>query len=185
MKTRLAAILAGLLAAAAATADPAAPPAAAAAAPAAPAPVPHAYGRIERAFVQTGPGIEIPAQLDGGGDISVLKVHDIKYAHGEGGMFVHFTIDNGRVVSGRTVNDDLPVLQDQHKRERLGGVEHRPVVQMAFCIGDRAFTTSVALENRDDYNPPLLLSKADAAQFGAIDAQKKNTIDPTCKGVPQ
>lgn len=179
MKTRLAVILAGLLAAAAA-ADPAAAPA-----PAAAAPAPHSYGRVERAYVQTGLGIEVPAQLDGGGPITVLKVNDIKYAHGEGGMFVQFVIDNGRVVSGRTVKEDLPVLQDQHKHERMGGVEHRPIVQMAFCIGDHAFTTTVALENREDYNPPLVLSKADAAQFGAVDPQKKNTIDPSCKGVPQ
>ena len=137
------------------------------------------------AFITTGPNIEVPAQLDGGSDITVLKVSDINYAHGEGGMFVQFTVDNGRVVSGRTVKEDLPVLQDQHKRERTGGVEHRPIVQMGFCIGDHAFTTTVALENREDYNPPLLLSKADAAQFGAVDPQKKNTGDPTCKGVPQ
>jgi len=182
MKTRLAVTLAGLLAAAAATADPAAAPAPAASAP---APAPHSYGRIERAYVQTGLGIEVPTQLDGGGEITVLKVNDIKYAHGEGGMFVQFVIDNGRVVSGRTVKEDLPVLQDQHKHERLGGVEHRPIVQMAFCIGDRAFTTTVALEKREDYNPPLVLSKVDAAQFAPLDPQKKNTIDPSCKGVPQ
>ena len=192
MEIRLAVILAGLLAAGAAVAAPdtsapgtsapdAAPPAAAPPA----APIAHVYGHIERAFVQTGPAIEVPAQLAGGGDVTVLKVEDIKYAHGEGGMFVHFTIDNGRVVTGHIVNVDLPVLQDQHKRERTGGVEHRPIVSMTFCIGDRSFTTSVALQNREDYDPPLVLSKADAAQFGALDPQKKNTIDPSCKGAPQ
>jgi hypothetical protein len=186
MHTRLAVILAGLLAAGGALADPAASapaPAKPAAAAPAPAPAPHVYGRVEHAMTQTGPAIDLAAQLSGGGDITVLKVLDIKYAHGEGGMFVHFTIDNGRVVSGRTVNLDLPVLQDQHKRDRTGAVEHRPIVQMTFCIGDHSFTTTVALQNREDYDPPLVLSKADAAQFGTLDPQKKNTMDPSCKGV--
>jgi hypothetical protein len=174
MEMRFAVILAASLTALAAQADPAAP-ALAAAAPAA-----HVYARLERAQVQGGQNIEIQAQLDAGGPITVLQAEDIKYAHGEGGMFVHFTIDNGRVMPGRTVSLSLPVLQDQHLRDRSGATDHRPIVSMGFCIGDHAFTTNVALQLRDNFNPQLLLGKADAAQFGALDPQKKNTIDPGC-----
>lgn len=184
MDNRLALILAAALSAGAAQAAPAAP--AAAAAPAAgTVAAPHVYGRIEHAQVQASPAIDVQAQLDGGGNITVLQAEEIKYAHGEGGMFVHFTINNGVVVSGRTVNLSLPVIQDQHLRDRSGAIDHRPIVAMTFCIGDRSFTTNVALQVRDNYNPPLLLSKADAAQFGTLDPQKKNTIYPSCNGVAQ
>jgi hypothetical protein len=83
-------------------------------------------------------------------------------------------------MPGRMVSLSLPVLQDQHIRDRSGAIDHRPIVSMSFCIGDHAFTTKVALQTRDNFNPQLLLSKADAAQFGALDPQKKNTIDPGC-----
>lgn len=170
-------LAAGALGIFAAQADPAAPAASPASAPAADT---HVYGHLERAQVQTAPTIEIQAQLSGGGNITVLQAEDIKYAHGEGGMFVHFTIDNGSVMEGRKVNVALPVMQDQHIRDRSGAIDHRPIVAMSFCIGSHALTTNVALQNRDNFNPPLLLSKADAAQFGTIDPQKKNTIEPGC-----
>ncbi len=174
MQTRLAVTLAAGLAALAAQADPAAP------APPAATPAAHVYGHLERAQVTGGQNIEIQAQLDAGGPITVLQAEEIKYAHGEGGMFVHFTIDNGRVMPGRMVSLSLPVLQDQHIRDRSGAIDHRPIVSMSFCIGDHAFTTNVALQLRDNFNPQLLLGKADAAPFGTLNPQKKNTIDPGC-----
>ncbi len=169
----------------AAAATPAAVPAAAATTAPAAAAAPHVYARLERAQVKASSSIEIQAQLDGGGNITVLQAEDIKYAHGEGGMFVHFTIDSGRVSTGHTINMALPVIQDQHIRDRSGAIDHRPIVAMSFCIGDHAFTTNVALQVRDNYNPPLLLSKTDAAQFGTLDPQKKNTIEPNCSGAAQ
>ncbi len=141
-----------------------------------PASTPHVYGHIEHALVTVSPPIEVQAQLDGGGDSTVLLVQDLKYASGEGGMFVHFTIDNGQVMPGRTVNVALPVLKDLHVHDRDGGTVHQPVVAMSFCIGDHAFTTNVTLKPRTTFTPPLVLGKADAAQFGAIDPTKKNTL---------
>ena len=170
--------LCGFTAQAQTPATPAATAAAAAPAPAAAAP--HVYGRIERALVTGSPSIEVAAQLDGGGDATVLLVNDIKYASGEGGMYVHFTIDNGQVMSGRTVNLALRVLKDQHVRDRDGGVVHHPIVAMNFCIGSHAFSSNVTLEPRNSYTPPLVLSKADAAQFAPIDPTKKNTGDANC-----
>ena len=151
-----------------------------AAAPAKPVPLTHVYGRLEHATVTGSPSIEIEAQLDGGGDATVLLVQDLKYASGEGGMYVHFTIDNGEVMPGRSINLALPVLKDQHVHDRDGGTLHQPVVAMNFCIGDHAFGSNVTLKLRTSYTPPLLLSKADAAQFGAIDPLKKNTVDANC-----
>ncbi len=155
-----------------------------AAAPPKPVPLTHVYGRLERALVTGSPSIEVEAQLEGGGENTVLLVQDIKYASGEGGMFVHFTIDNGEVMPGHSVNLSLPVLKDQHVHDRDGGTLHQPVVAMNFCIGDHAFTSNVTLKLRSSYTPPLLLGKADAAQFGAIDAQKKNTVDANCAPPP-
>jgi hypothetical protein len=144
-------------------------------------PQPHGYGRIEWASVQGAPPIEIQAQLDGTADYTVLSAQDIKYASGEGGMYVHFTIDDGEVMPGNEISLSLPIIKDQHQRDRNGAVDHRPVVSMGFCIGDRAFTTSVTLVPRTSYTPPLVLSKTDAAQITPMDPQKKLTRHPECK----
>jgi hypothetical protein len=165
---------AGAIGAAQAQQAPAAPPAAA-------APPPHVYGRIERARVDSGgPTIEIETQMDAAGANTILHALNIKYASGEGGMVVHFTLDNGHVMPGKEVNLTLPVVRDEHIHDRYGSVEHHPLVSMQFCIGDHAFNTDVVLEPITTFTPPLELSKADAAQFGAIDPTKKLTGDPSC-----
>lgn len=179
MKTALSAVV--LAAAGAISAAQAQAPAAQSAPAAAAAPAPHVYGRIEHARVDnSGTPIEIDAQMDAAGPNTVLHALNIKYASGEGGMYVHFTLDNGHVMPGKEVNLVLPVLKDQHIRDRNGGTEHHPLVQMQFCIGDRAFGTDVVLEPITTFTPPLELSKADAAQFGTLEPTKKFTGDPSC-----
>lgn len=171
---------AGAMAAAQAQTSPAAPAATSAAEPAA-APAPHVYGRIEHARVDSsGTPIEIDTQMNSDGAHTVLHALNIKYASSEGGMQVHFTLDNGHVLPGKEVNLSMPVLKDEHIKDKNGGVEHHPLVSMRFCIGDRAFTTDVVLEPITTFTPPLELSKADAAPFGQIDPTKKYTADASC-----
>jgi hypothetical protein len=153
-------------------------------APATGAAAPRVYGHIERALVTGSPSIQIRAQLDGGGNTTVLYVTDIKYASGEGGMYVHFTIDNGQVMPGKAVNLSLPVVKDQLVHDRDGGVAHHPIVAMNFCIGAVAFSSNVILEPRTSFTPPLLLGKADAAQFAPIDPLKKDGGEPNCQAAP-
>jgi hypothetical protein len=167
-------------------AAPAPATATASAAAAAPAAAPHVYGHIEHTRVDSGgPTIEIDALLNAAGDHTILHALNIKYASGEGGMYVHFTLDNGHVLPGKEVNLALPVLKDEHIKDRNGGTEHHPLVSMQFCIGDRSFTTDVMLEPITTFTPPLELSKADAAQFGAVDPAKKYTGDPSCPPPPK
>ena len=150
------------------------------AAPAQSAETAHVYGRVEYAQVTGSASLQIESQLEGGGDTTVLYVSDIKYASGEGGMFVHFTIDNGEVLPGRTISVALPVLKDQLVHDRDGGTDHQPTVAMNFCIGNVAFSSNVILELRTTFTPQLLLGKTEAAQFAPIDPQKKNTGAPNC-----
>ncbi|MDR3418238.1 MAG: RimK/LysX family protein [Nevskia sp.] len=144
------------------------------------APAPHGYSRVEWAQIQGAPPIEIRAQLDGSGEYTVLNAEDIKYASTETGMNVHFTVDDGEVMPGHQISLALPIIKDQHLRDRNGGTEHRPVVTMSFCIGDRAFTTTVTLMTRTSYTPQLVLSKADAAQFAPLDSQIQPAHHPAC-----
>ena len=146
---------------------------------AAPVPLTHVYGAVEWAQLG-GKGFEVDAQMNSAIPYTQLQAVDIKYAHGEGGMFAQFTVDNGLVMPGKEMKLDLPIVQDQHVRERNGGTEHRPVVTMSFCIGDRTVTTNVTLVPRTAFTAPLQLGKEDAAQFGPIDPTKKHTIDANC-----
>jgi hypothetical protein len=156
------------------------PAAAPAAAPVA-APAPHVYGRVEHARVVSSPNpIEVDAKMDGDGANTVLHALNIKYANGPNGMMVNFTLDNGHVVPGKEVNLALPLLKDEHIKDKYGSIEHHPLVAMQFCIGDHAIATDVVLEPVTTFTPPLELSKAEAARFGQLDTAKKFTIDASC-----
>lgn len=142
----------------------------------------HSFGRLERAkIIETTP-IEVPARLDAGTDQTNLFATDIKYFSGEGGMWVVFTVSNGEAVAGREVTLKEPVLRDQKVRERTGGVAHRPVVKLNFCIGNTALQTDVNILERTAFTAPLVLSRADVSRLGSVDAQKQYLAgDPDCK----
>jgi hypothetical protein len=161
------------------------PPAPQAAAPAAaqPAAPPHIYGGLEHVRIVTLPSMEVQGRMDSGAEMTELHASDIKYMlHSDGKTWVSFAVDASTVVSGRQVSYKLPVLKDLHlpRVHTGGGIEHEPVVNLEFCVGQVDMTAEVGLRTRQDYTAPLVLGRPELAQLGPVDVQKQFTGDPSC-----
>jgi hypothetical protein len=139
------------------------------------------YGRHERVRVMSTPPIEVVAKLDSGADHSSLNAVDVKYFLRDGDTWARFTIDNGSVLPGNRVGVERPVIRDVKLRQRGGGVEHRPVVEMELCIGDRLLKAELNLSDRTGYTAPLLIGRSELEKLGSVDASREFTHDAMCK----
>jgi hypothetical protein len=139
------------------------------------------YGRQERVRVMSTPPIEVVAKLDSGADHSSLNAVDVKYFLRDGDTWARFTIDNGSVLPGNRVGVERPVIRDMKRRQRGGGVEHRPVVAMELCIGDRLLKAELNLSDRTGYTAPLLIGRSELDKLGSVDASREFTHDAMCK----
>jgi hypothetical protein len=139
------------------------------------------YGKQERVRVMSTPPIEIVAKLDPGADHTSLNALDVKYFLRDGDTWARFTIDNGSVLPGNRVGVERPVIRDVKVRQRDGGVEHRPVVEMEICIGDRLLKTELNLADRTSYTAPLLIGRTELDKLGSVDVSREFTHDAMCK----
>ena len=138
------------------------------------------YGKLEHVRVMAPTPIEVTARLDSGGASSLHAV-DVKYFQRDGDTWVRFTIDNGSVLPGSHVILERKIIKDVKIRQKGGGVEHRPLVEVDLCIGDRSFKSTLSVSDRTGYTAPLLLGSEDLAKLGAVDAARQFTHEPSCK----
>ncbi|MBX6420614.1 MAG: ATP-dependent zinc protease [Nevskia sp.] len=143
---------------------------------AAPAPL----GRLERVEIEDATPIVVTAQLDGRLERTTLYALDIKYFTRDGQTWVRFTVDNGDVLPGQRVSLSRRVLRDQEIRLRNGGIEHRPLVALDLCLGQRRLHTEVDLRKRQGFTPPLVLGPSELAKLPRIDPARQYTSDPAC-----
>ncbi|MDI3260894.1 MAG: RimK/LysX family protein [Sinobacteraceae bacterium] len=143
---------------------------------AAPAPL----GRLERVEIEDATPIVVTAQLDGRLERTTLYALDIKYFSRDGQTWVRFTVDNGDVLPGQRVTLSRRVLRDQQIRLRNGGIEHRPLVALDLCLGQRRLPAEVDLRERQGYTPPLVLGPAELARLPGVDPARQYTSDPAC-----
>jgi hypothetical protein len=136
-------------------------------------------GRLERVRLEDPP-IVVTAQLDAGFERTTLYALDIKYFDRDGQTWVRFTVDNGDVLPGQRASFARRVLRDQQIRLRNGGIEHRPQVALALCLGQRRLQADVELRQRQGYAAPLVLGRAELAQLPPVDPARQYTLDPDC-----
>lgn len=143
------------------------------------------YGRQERARI-TGPvnSIEVVARLDGGVTQSSLHAVGVKYFNRGGTTWVRFTIDNGSVLPGNRVTLEREVLKDVKLKQRGGGIEHRPLVRLGYCIGRMAMDSEVSVTDRSGYTAPLVIGAADLQKLGSVDSAREYTREPDCADQP-
>lgn len=139
------------------------------------------YGRLEHVRVMGAASIEVTAKLDGRDSASSLYAYNVKYFQKDGDTWVRFTVDNGSVLPGSRVTLERKVLKDTRHKQNGGGVEHRPLVSLDLCLGDRSFTSTLSVADRTGYTAPLLLGTTDLASLGTVDADRQFTREPACK----
>ena len=141
------------------------------------------FGRQERVRI-AGPvnSIEVVARLDGSVTQSSLHAVGVKYFNRDGKTWVRFTIDNGSVLPGNRVTLEREVLKDVKLKQRGGGIEHRPLVRLGYCIGRMAMDSDVSLSDRSGYTAPLVIGTADLQKLGSVDTAREYTREPDCAG---
>lgn len=149
---------------------------AAALAAAAPAPL----GRLERVEIEDRTPIVVTAQLDSQLKRTTLYALDIKYFNRDSQTWARFTVDNGDVLPGQRVTLARRVLRDRKIRLSNGGIEHRPQVALALCLGHRRLQAEVELRERQGYTPPLVLGVAELARLPHVNPAREYTVDPAC-----
>ena len=67
----------------------------------------------------------------------------------EGGTWVRFIVDNGSVLPGIRVTLERPVLKDVKIKQKGGGVEHWPLIELDLCIGERSINAALSFHYED------------------------------------
>tara|TARA_R110002020_G_scaffold434868_2_gene645030 strand:+ start:1295 stop:1900 length:606 start_codon:yes stop_codon:yes gene_type:complete len=78
-----------------------------------------------------------------------------------------------------TMNFEQPLYRKMTVRG-AGGVDHRPVVKMRMCIGNRVFEEQFSLRDRSDMNYPVLLGRQTIDHIGLIDVASTFMLPLDC-----
>ncbi|SDS23163.1 Uncharacterized conserved protein [Halopseudomonas litoralis] len=78
-----------------------------------------------------------------------------------------------------TMNFEQPLYRKMTVRG-AGGEDHRPVVKMRMCIGNRVFEEQFSLRDRSDMNYPVLLGRQTINHIGLIDVDSTFILPLDC-----
>lgn len=138
-------------------------------------------GHAEKVAVFDGnKSVEVIGNLEAKEARSTLYVADMKYFIREGDQWVNFIVDNGHVLSHERLTLERKVLRDEHVKERGGGFQHRPWVEVTLCVGKHSLPVQVALADRSTYTAQLKLGAADIDKIGRVDPTLQYTAQPDC-----
>lgn len=140
-----------------------------------PAPLPMA-GLIETATVYPG-GLKLKAKLDTGARTSSLGVERLRLFGADGRDMVEFHL---RRPGGKLRRIVLPLLRLSYVKERGREATPRPVVMLGICIGNLVRRTEVNLQDRANFNYPLLIGRRYLSGAYAVDPAKRNLLRPDC-----
>jgi|GEM_PF-3104204 len=142
------------------------------------------YGKLEHVRVMDLSTIEVTAKLDSGAGSTSLHAVNVKYFQRDGDTWVRFTVDNGSVLPGNHLTLERLVLKDVKVKQPGGGIEHRPIVEVDLCLGDRSFKSKLSVTDRTGYTAPLLIGTEELAKLGSVDTARQYTHEPSCKAEP-
>lgn len=134
-------------------------------------------GRIERARITPG-GVVVSAKLDSGARSCSLHAPQVTTFVREGKRWARFTLAGKK---GSPVTIEREVVRTA-RIKRLGDTpSQRPVVMLGICLGGMLLDVEVNLEDRSNFNYPLLIGRNYMAGRIVIDPELKYTAEPECK----
>lgn len=143
---------------------------------------PTTYGWIERGTLLPN-NVPLEMKLDTGAKSSSIDADNIEYHEKNDEKWVTFDVNVKDKETGRTnsLSYDLPVVR-KVKIRGAGGVDHRPVVLLNFCINghtlkDEEFT----LANRSKKEYQVLIGRNTLSHLGAlVDPSNKFLHEDSC-----
>jgi hypothetical protein len=119
----------------------------------------------------------LKAKLDSGATMSSIHAEVLKVYKKDDKKFVLFRVQTGE-NSYETFN--APLVRYVKIKKKEGGYLRRPVVEMAFCIGNRKILEEVNLADRGHFVYPVLIGRNMLANRIVIDSSKTFTQKPNC-----
>ncbi len=138
------------------------------------------FGWIENGLILPG-NIPVKVKLDTGAKTSSLDAKHLEEFKKDGQEWVRFNIE---VKSGHQGKQFTSYIERKIQRKvnirGAGGTEHRPVVLMDICIGNKILSEEFSLKDRAQMLYPVLLGRQTLEKLGAVDSEKTFTVKPTC-----
>ncbi|MDF3937150.1 ATP-dependent zinc protease family protein [Pseudomonas citronellolis] len=142
---------------------------------------PATWGWVEQAKLMPE-NVLLKARLDTGVLTSVMDARNLVKIKKNEQRWVQYDILITDPASGQVQRYpfERPVERTL-KVHGANGIEHRPVVSMDICLGDKVYREQFALSDREGADYPLLLGRRSLEHLGAVDVSKTLTTPPTCK----
>ncbi|SDI28195.1 retropepsin-like aspartic peptidase RloA3 [Pseudomonas panipatensis] len=142
---------------------------------------PTIWGWVEQAKLMPENAL-LKARLDTGVQTSVMDARNIVRVKKNDQRWVQYDIVVKDPASGKAVSYPYErPIERQLKVRGAEGFEHRPVVSMDICLGDKVYREQFALSDREGSEYPLILGRRALEHLGAVDVSKTLTVPPTCK----
>ncbi|MEN9534166.1 MAG: hypothetical protein RIQ83_3390 [Pseudomonadota bacterium] len=142
---------------------------------------PAVYGWIEKGLLMPS-GVAVKMKLDTGALTSSMDARDLHHFKRDGKPWVRFTLQLTDANTAQQVRQTLERPVEHMVTVRgAGGMEQRPTVTMAICLGDKVYEEWFTLRDRSKMIYPVLLGRRLLADLGAVDASSTFTVQPGCR----
>ncbi len=140
-------------------------------------------GWLESVFLKPW-NLRVTAKLDTGAKTSSLHAEDIERFTKAGGQeWVRFTLEG--VDDSKPLIVERPLVRMAYVKTHGGRSSRREVVKLSLCKNGRDYETEFTLDDRSNFNYPLLLGRSFLEKVALVDASAtflhKADNDP-CKG---
>ncbi len=116
----------------------------------------------------------LTAKLDTGAKTSALHAENVQFFERQFKDYVSFTVPVKHKKVESDIYFELPVVrQVRVKGAARNETETRPVVEMSFCIDGQVYTAPFSLDDRSNFNYPVLLGRDFLATRFVVDPSQK------------
>lgn len=122
--------------------------------------------------------LDIRAKLDTGADSSSINAVNVVSYEKDGKPWVKFTITNRH---GQNMVIDKPVVRIAKVKNKYGGRQERPVIEVNICIAGISKLSRVSLVDRSHFKYQVLIGRSFLKPEFIIDSSKEYTTKPKCQ----
>lgn len=123
----------------------------------------------------------VKIKVDSGALTSSMHATNLKRFTRKGKKWVRYDVDVTDADTGKrvTLHFERPVFRQILVRG-AGGEDHRPVVKMRMCIGNKVYEEQFSLRDRSSMTYPVLIGRRTIAHIGLIDVSSTFMLPLDC-----
>lgn len=144
-------------------------------------PTTKSFGWIEEGLLLPE-NVSLKIKLDTGALTSSMDASDIKRFEKDGEKWVKFNVEAKDSNTGQPLSIPFERKVARNIKVRgAGGADHRPVVRLKMCIGNKIYDEEFSLNNRGKMLYPVLIGRRTLEHLGSVDVSRTFTVEPKCK----